>query len=72
MGSWAMGRFELIVGEERNGFPVYKQAHSQGMLEKKKVTLLYRYRELNIQLLLLPSGVERSGWLKRRGEILLV
>ena len=49
MGSWAMGRFELIVGEERNGFPVYKQAHSQGMLEKKKVTLLYRYGELNIQ-----------------------
>ena len=38
-----MGRFELIVGEERNGFPIYKQAHSKGMLEKKRDTLLYRY-----------------------------
>ena len=37
-----MGRFELIVGEARDGSPVYKQAHS-GMLGKKKDTLLYRF-----------------------------
>ena len=42
MGGCGMGRFELIVGEAREGSPVYKQAHS-GMLGKKKDTLLYRY-----------------------------
>ena len=41
-GGHAMGRFKLIVGEERHGFPVYKQAHS-GMLGKKGDTLLYRW-----------------------------
>ena len=40
-GGLAMGRFKLIVGEDRNGFPVYKQAHS-GMVGKKGDTLLYR------------------------------
>ena len=48
-----MGRFELIVGEERDGCPVYKQFHSTQMPGKKKDTLLYRWGSLNIQSLFL-------------------
>ena len=39
-----MGRFELLLGEERDGCPVYKQAHSREMPEKKD-TLLFRWED---------------------------
>ena len=37
-----MGRFELLIGEERDGSPVYQQAHSREMPENDK-TVLYRW-----------------------------
>ena len=37
-----MGRFELLIGEARDGSPVYQQAHSREMPEKEH-TLLYRW-----------------------------
>ena len=56
-GDWRgcfLGRFEPIIGEERDGCPVYKQATSREMLENRKratsrlmlentETLLYRW-----------------------------
>ena len=36
-----MGRFELVVGEERDGSPVYRQAHS-GEIPSDVDYLLYR------------------------------
>ena len=36
-----LGRFELDVGEERDGSPVYRQAHSREM-PKEYNFLLYR------------------------------
>ena len=37
-----MGRFEILSGEERNGYPVYQQAHSREMPENDEV-LLFRW-----------------------------
>ena len=39
-----MGRFELLIGEERDGSPVYQQAHSREMPENDEV-LLFRWGE---------------------------
>merc|ERR1711963_690826 len=36
-----LGRFELLIGEERDGSPVYQQAHSREMPENREV-LLFR------------------------------
>ena len=41
-----MGRFELLIGEERDGSPVYQQVHSKEMPEKGEV-LLFRWKNLN-------------------------
>ena len=38
---YAMGRYEPIIGEERDGFQVYKQAHSREIPNYNKL-LLYR------------------------------
>ena len=45
-----MGRFELIVGEERDGCPVFKQGHSTASMPRQnEETLLYRWEILNNQ-----------------------
>ena len=36
-----MGRFEPLIGEEENGVPVYKQAHSREIPNNRNY-LLYR------------------------------
>ena len=38
---YVLGRFEPVIGEAKNGFPVYKQVHSREMPSKHKF-LLYR------------------------------
>ena len=43
-GEWdgyALGRFEPVIGEEENGSPVYKQAHSREIPSKHSY-ILYR------------------------------
>ena len=37
----AIGRFEPVIGEAENGFPVYKQVHSREIPSKFNI-LLYR------------------------------
>ena len=37
----AFGRFDLLPGEEKEGSPVYRQAHSEEIPTKKEF-LLYR------------------------------
>ena len=37
----AIGRFELVIGEEKGDCPVYRQAHSEGIPTKRKI-LLFR------------------------------
>ena len=37
----ASGRFDLVPGEEKEGSPVYRQAHSKEVPNKKEL-LLYR------------------------------
>ena len=37
----AFGRFDLLLGKEKEGSPVYRQAHSKE-IPKKKEFLLYR------------------------------
>ena len=37
----AFGRFELVIGEEKGGCPVYIHAHSKEIPTKKKI-LLFR------------------------------
>ena len=37
----AFGRFDLVPGKEKEGFPVYKQAHSREIPEEEEF-LLYR------------------------------
>ena len=36
-----LGRYEPIIGEEQDGFPVYKQAHSRE-IPREYDNLLYR------------------------------
>ena len=43
----AMGRFDLIVGEEHEGSPVYEQAHSRGMPSIEN-HMLYRLEKLTV------------------------
>ena len=38
---YAIGRFEPVIGEAENGFPVYKQVHSREIPSKFNI-LLYR------------------------------
>ena len=38
---YVMGRFELVIGEAKNGFPVYKKVHSREMPSEHKF-LMYR------------------------------
>ena len=57
----SMGKFDLIVGEEREGSPVYKQAHSRGM-PRVENHLLYRLEKLSVlHIPSFPPGVERIG-----------
>ena len=56
-----MGRFELLLGEERGGCPVYKQAHSREMPERKD-NLLLRWESFN-HIFLSVSGLVTIGWL---------
>ena len=66
-----MGRFELLVGEERDGSPVYQQVHSREMPESNAV-LLFRYVEkLNALFLYFASGLETTGWLNGKMRLLL-
>ena len=40
-----MGRFELLIGEERDGCPVYKQVYSRE-IPKNVHILLYRWENV--------------------------
>ena len=39
---FTMGLFELLVGEENNKYPVYKQVHSRQMPMQDHPILLFR------------------------------
>ena len=39
-----LGRFELLLGEEEEGCPVYEQAHSRE-IRSQKLLLLYRWEK---------------------------
>ena len=59
-----LGRFELLIVEERDGSPVYQQAQSQEMPENNKV-LLFRWENYHYSFHCIRSGdkwlVEREG-----------
>ena len=44
----AMGRFDLIPGVEKEGFSVYRQAHSERVVPTHFDFLLYRWDEASI------------------------
>ena len=68
-----MGRFELLIGEERDGSPVYQQAHSREMPENDEVLLFRWGGKTKISIPIndyFKPGLETSGWLNEKGILL--
>ena len=57
-----MGRFEFMPGEDYDGSPVYKQAHSKEIATHLGIIILYRWESPFLSYLILPTtGLRASG-----------
>ena len=59
-----MGRFEFVPGVEKDGSPVYRQAHSREVPSDNEI-LLYRWEKS--YLFSSSADLVMSGWLGKRG-----
>ena len=67
-----MGRFEFMPGVEKEGSPVYRQAHSREIPMDVGEIVLYRWESFDKTYLILPTpDVGTSGLLGQRSTILL-